>query len=176
MITKETLPSSIVKDITLLKFLVYAPNGLTLSNFIQDPDGKAYGACTYQLGDKTILKRFSKITPTKTGQFVTLWKRNPKGITIPFDVSDSFDYVVISARKGTDFGQFIFPKTILAEKGILTHNQKSGKRGFRIYPPWDKVTNKQAQQTQNWQVPYFYPITQTFEMDLTWIKKYFTEY
>ncbi len=55
----------------------------------------------------------------------------------------------------THSGQFIFPKSILLVKGILSDGEKDGKRGFRVYPPWDKAVNKQAKQTQQWQLQYF---------------------
>ncbi|EMM78684.1 MepB domain protein [Leptospira santarosai str. 2000030832] len=45
----------------------------------------------------------------------------------------------------------IFPKQVLFEKGIVSGR----KRGFRVYPSWDKPTNKQALQTQKWQLAYF---------------------
>jgi hypothetical protein len=40
----------------------------------------------------------------------------------------------------------------LADKGIITKNGKEGKRGIRVYPPWDIATNKQAEKTQRWQM------------------------
>jgi hypothetical protein len=46
----------------------------------------------------------------------------------------------------------------LAEKGIISQDKKNGKRGIRVYPPWDTVTNKQASKTQNWQVKHFVAI------------------
>lgn len=52
----------------------------------------------------------------------------------------------------------MFPKSVLAEKGIITLNGKVGKRGIRVYPPWDIPTKKQAQKTQNWQTKYFFTI------------------
>ncbi len=30
---------------------------------------------------------------------------------------------------------------------------------IRVYPSWDKLTNKQAITTQKWQIPYFIDIT-----------------
>ena len=82
---------------------------------------------------------------------MTIWKRNNHGITIPFDISDDLDFIIIGAKRENDLGQFIFPKSILAEKGIISTDNKEGKRGIRIYPPWDDVTNKQAEKTQIWQ-------------------------
>ena len=52
-------------------------------------------------------------------------------------------------------GQFIFPKELLAKNKIITHNGSDGKRGIRVYPPWDITSSKQAEKTQTWQLNYF---------------------
>lgn len=57
------------------------------------------------------------------------------------------DFIIITVATETDFGQFIFPKSILAAQGIIA-----------VYPPWDMVMNKQAVQTQKWQGEYFLTI------------------
>lgn len=102
----------------------------------------------FELDGQKIIGRISKITPTKTGQFVTIWKRNKKGTTEPFDIQDDFEFIIIISKSGESIGQFIFPKSVLAEKGIISQDKKNGKRGIRMYPPWDTVTNKQAAKTQ----------------------------
>ena len=62
---------------------------------------------------------------------------------------------MISSRAENHFGQFIFPKSVLCEKGIISSGEKEGKRAPRIYPPWDKADNSQAKRTQAWQLQYF---------------------
>ena len=99
--------------------------------------------------------RKAKITPVKVGQFVSVWKRNVEGITEPRHVNDEFEHFVIQCKKGQNVGEFVFPKSILVEKGIISTSKKEGKRGFRVYPPWDKAENKQAIKTQEWQLDYF---------------------
>lgn len=63
--------------------------------------------------------------------------------------------MIINCETPIHFEQFVFPKTVLEEKGYLQSLSKKGKLGFRVYPSWDKTENKQAQQTQNWQLNYF---------------------
>src|SRR5258708_5952015 len=93
---------------------------------------------SFNLNGFFIRFRVAKITPTKIGQFVTLWKRIGNGPTQPYDTSDTVDFFIISTRKDDHFGQFVFPKSVLSEQGILSINGKGGKRGIRVYPPWDK--------------------------------------
>ncbi len=98
---------------------------------------------------------------------MTIWKRNRKGITTPFDVSDNFDFIIITSKSEDNLGQFVFPKSVLLEKGIISNNNNSGKRGIRVYPPWDTPTSKQAIKTQSWQIKYFYSMNiSSFDIDL----------
>ncbi|MES2680766.1 MAG: MepB family protein [Bacteroidota bacterium] len=142
------------KDFDIVKAL-YDQHGLSVTGLSEEPESFEYGACTYNLNGLVVKFRVSKITPKKAGQFVTIWKRNEQGITQPFDETDELDFVIISSRNGTDFGQFIFPKAVLVDKRIITGKGREGKRGIRVYPPWDKANNKQAIKTQEWQLRYF---------------------
>lgn len=145
-------------ELTEIKNKVYDRIGLQLSKFANEPEGKEYEACRFELNGLTIICRNSKITPKKVGQFVTFWKRNKDGITEPMNISDRFDFYVINVSKGKLHGQIVLPKSVLVEKGIVSTSKKEGKRGFRVYPPWDIANNKQAGQTQKWQLDYFYSI------------------
>ncbi|MEO6720082.1 MAG: MepB family protein [Ferruginibacter sp.] len=152
-----------------MKELVYDKCGFELTNLRPNSESLEYGACSFGLNGKTMQHRVSKITPAKAGQFVTIWKRNSEGLTEPFDISDDIDFIIITARSGDNFGQFIFPTSVLADKGIITRNGKVGKRGIRVYPPWDITTSKQAEKTQSWQTKYFLAIKadNTTNLDLT---------
>ena len=68
------------------------------------------------------------------------------------------DFFVISIRKDNNFGQFIFPKSVLCQHDIMSMKGQGGKRAIRVYPPWDNALNKQAQKTQAWQINYFLEI------------------
>jgi hypothetical protein len=143
--------------------LVFQPLGLKLSDIEEDIESKDYSGCSFTLNELNIKFRTAKITPTKTGQFVTIWKRNEKGETAPFDSNDPFDFYLISASTNHNRGIFIFPKHILTEKGILSHGKKMGKRGIRVYPGWDITESKQAIATQKWQTVYFINLSQAKE-------------
>ncbi len=142
-------------DLKHTKELVYDQHGLVIKDLLIHPEGSNYSACSYQLNGKVIEYRKSKITPSKTGQFVTIWKRTKEGITRPFNSSDNLDFIIISSFHVQNFGLFIFPKSVLEDKGIISHKGKEGKRGIRVYPAWDIVKNKQAEKTQSWQIRYF---------------------
>ena len=138
-----------------IKQLYYDPSGAIISQFVLNPESKEYEACSFCINDKKVIYRQAKITPTKSGQFVTIWKRNEQGITAPFDSEDAFDFFIITVQQNELIGQFIFSKTVLIANGIISHNNKGGKRGMRVYAPWDDVNSKQAKQTQNWQMNSF---------------------
>lgn len=136
----------------------YSENKLNITNFRQELESSEYVACDVFFEGKNAKFRIAKITPKKVGQFVTLWKRENGGPIQPFSVLDPIDFVIIAVNSGTHLGHFIFPKKILAEKGIFS-NKKEGKRAFRVYPPWDSAKNMQAIKTQKWQLAYFADFT-----------------
>lgn len=134
---------------------VYNSWGLNIKNYQPEAESREYCAATFGLNQLKVKHRLAKITPTKAGQFVTIWKRNKKGITVPLDASDNFDLLIISVESGDRQGQFVFTKKILIAQNIIAHKQAPGKRAMRVYPPWDVVTSKQARKTQQWQTACF---------------------
>lgn len=161
-------------ELGLIDELVFKPCGFELTNLEPQSDSRDYFAHTFQLNGQKVQFRTAKITPTKTGQFVTIWRRNERGITEPFDIADEFDWYIIATRQNENFGLFIFPKTILYENKILSDRIRDGKRGIRVYPTWDLATNKQAQKTQLWQTKYFLDIKKDKEFDLASAKNLFS--
>lgn len=134
---------------------VYNPSNLAISKLQIDAESKEYDACRYQLNGFKIISRTAKRTPKKVGQFVTFWKRNAAGPIEPFEENDEFDFFVVNVHCEEKSGQFVFPKSILIQKGIISTDKKEGKRAFRVYPSWDVVESKQATQSQKWQLEYF---------------------
>jgi len=134
----------------------YEPEAL-----LPEKESKEYEACRFRLNRYQMVFRSSKITPTKTGQFVTIWKRTQAGPIAPLHENDSFDFVLIHSAKKTESGFFVFPKSVLVQKRIVSSPMKEGKRGIRVYAPWDNVESKQAKKTQEWQLQYFLSSTQS---------------
>jgi hypothetical protein len=162
---------SFESDLQLVVKSFYNQCGFQLQNLVWNSESTNYGACSFELNNKIIQYRVANITPTKVGQFVAIWKRNNEGVTAPFDVADSLDFMIISVRDSENFGQFIFPKLVLVSKGIISQNAKGGKRGIRVYAPWEKPISKQAIQTQAWQIPYFVEIKEDLLTDLEKVKR-----
>ena len=145
-------------NLNQIKTEIYDKCSFKILNFKTKTESKEYNACQFQLNGLNILSRNAKITPKKSGQFVTLWKRNGNGPIEPFCENDQIDFYIVNVRTENEFGQFVFPKSVLIIKGILSTEKKEGKRAFRVYPNWDKVKSKQAERTQKWQLNYFYEI------------------
>ncbi|MNT19673.1 MepB protein [compost metagenome] len=160
-------------DLLLSKESIFGRADLQMTSFQKENESEEYSAFRFRLNNKNICYREAKITPTKTGQFVTLWKRNQSGIIEPFDYSDTIDFVIVTVRKDQNWGQFIFPKRTLLEKGIFSTQNKEGIRATRVYPPWDETTSKQAQKTQKWQLDYFFNFSDQSKIDLEELRKVF---
>lgn len=171
MLKKTDFQNTSFPDLEIIDELVFNRCQFHLKNIKAEAESQEYSALTFQLNDLKVLFRTAKITPTKTGQFVTLWKRNNQGITAPFDITDEFDFYLITAKTPTNFGVFIFPKKILHENKILSDETRDGKRGIRVYPIWDQTTSKQAEKTQGWQTEHFLDLSNADQIDLDRAKK-----
>ncbi|ANO48568.1 MepB family protein [Flavobacterium columnare] len=153
-----TNSSKIFSEIELINNRIFQVCGIVLENVETEIESQEYFAHNFELNKQKAKFRMAKITPTKTGQFVTIWKRNENKITEPYNIDDEFEFYIIATRQEEKFGVFIFDKTILSENKILTTKSGQGKRGIRVYPTWSVTESKQAQKTQNWQTKYFVEI------------------
>src|SRR5690606_39355846 len=151
-------------NLNQIKTEVYDKCALKITEFGSEMESKEYDACRFKLNGMNIISRTAKVTPKKAGQFVTFWKRIGNGPIEPFNETDRIDFFVVNVRTETRFGQFVFPKSVLIKKGIISTENKEGKRAFRVYPNWDIVKNKQAERTQKWQLNYFYQINSSTDL------------
>ncbi|WP_025125567.1 MepB family protein [Myroides odoratimimus] len=110
-----------------------------------------YNACTFTLNDKKFIYREAKVTPKKVGYFVAIWQRDYEGKTIPYRITDDFDYFIISTQQG----YFLYPKEELARLHIISTEQNEGKRGMRVYPNLEAEMNKQALKTYQSHLPFW---------------------
>lgn len=151
------------ENLKRIKTNIYDVCGLKISGFTAETESKEYDACRFELNGLNIVNRNSKITPKKAGQFVTFWKRKDNGPIEPLHENDRIDFFIVNVCTENKFGQFVFPKSVLIKKGIISTDQKEGKRAFRVYPNWDVVKSKHAERTQKWQLNYFYEIGEVID-------------
>lgn len=161
----KILSLNLYHDLELAQQLFYLPNQLTLKNLMIHGDSKDYGACDFYLNDRHVQFRIAKTTSTKLGLFVTFWKRIGTGPILPYDLSDDFDLLIVSVAQNQQLGQFVFPKQILYQEGVIAKNNIGGKRAIRVYPPWVITTSQQAHKTQSWQLKYFFSIAPTLDLN-----------
>lgn len=169
------MTATLHNDFEIIQDLIYKPLNFCCSAMVCEPESSAYGACAFKLNTSNIRFRVAKITPTKTGQFVTLWKRVGKRPIEPFDELDAIDFFVICVRDKNNFGHFVFPNSVLVKQNIVSKNGQGGKRGVRIYPPWYRVLNSQAKKTQEWQLDYFLDMSTKHLVDYTQAKLLYSD-
>lgn len=160
-------------EISYIQENIFIPLGIHLSNIVEEYESQNYFAHTFVLNNQITKFRIAKITPKKSGQFVTVWKRNSTGITEAFHINDNIKFLFIAIKSNENFGVFIFPIKALLENKIISDEKYLGKRGFRVYSTWDKISNKQAQNTQLWQDEYFIDLS-TKEINLCKVQKLFS--
>ncbi len=148
-----------------IKKSIYDKCGFELSDFTPEAEGKEYDACRFKINGLNVISRSAEITPKKAGQFVTFWKRNGHGPIEPFHETDPIDFFVVNVQSEGKIGQFVFPKSVLIEKGVITSRKKEGKRAIRVYPIWDAPKSKQAERTQKWQLDYFCEIAEVTNLE-----------
>ncbi|MEQ8364023.1 MAG: MepB family protein [Cyclobacteriaceae bacterium] len=163
---------SIPADLLLLQHHVFNPCGFSYTTPQREAESAEYEAHFFKINDLVIRYRKAKITPTKSGQFVTFWKREGDGPIQPYGIEDNVDVLIVCVRNDNHFGVFVFSRTILVSQGIISTDKKEGKRALRVYPPWDIPTSKQALKTQKWQQECFLEV-KSGECDINRVGKLF---
>lgn len=139
-------------------FIAHPSNELDSNGAAPELENKEYFAWEFTIYGYIIKFRVAKTTPKKIGEFVAFYKRNICGTIVPYDVADGIDFLIIRTQNDHQLGYFIVPTCALYAKGILSKDQIGGKRALRVYPPWSLADNRQAQETQAWQLKYFFEI------------------
>ena len=141
------------------------------------PEAKKYAGATFSINHKKCVYREAKMTPDRPGAFLAIWKRldiQMKTKPIPLDASD-LDYLFIGVENinNKQKGFFIFPVLLLLHKNIMSSDNKKGKTGFRVFPPWaadrgnigTQVFSASGKKTQHWQLPYFVKMNEDGSLD-----------
>lgn len=114
-----------------------------------------YESGVVRLGDARWRIRTARITPTKPGAFVAVWRRNAAGTTEPFDAEDPTAGLLVYVVDGPHFGVFRFTTAHLVELGVIRSAAHAGKRGFRVYPGWSVGLNRAAERARAAQAAAF---------------------
>ena len=155
---------------------IYNRIGYSIQDIAVDLESKKYWGMTFLFDKKRICFRKANITAKKQGQFVAVWKRAFDGQTRPYNNYDGIDILIIHVETEGQIGQFIFTKNICNKYKVFSIETEQGKRGLRVYPPWDIVDNKQAKNTQVWQNNYFISFDEKKEIVREKIKLLMNEY
>lgn len=107
-----------------------------------------YESGVARIGNEQWRIRTARITSTKPGAFVAVWKRGECGSTRPFTADESFSGLLVFVEEQERFGVFQFTKAHLISLGYVSSALHPGKRGFRVYPAWCADLNSQASRTQ----------------------------
>src|SRR5699024_2985894 len=100
--------------------MIYEPNDLIVKSVQEEKQNSKYGAGTFQLSSRTVRFRVANLTPTKAGQFVAFWEKDRNDKNQPYLYEEAPDLFIITTFKNeNEFGQFIFSKEVLLERGIL---------------------------------------------------------
>lgn len=129
--------------------------GLTVAAVVPEEQNSDYESGCAKLEGTWWRVRTARITPTKPGAFVAVWERTPEGSTAPFSGDDTCAGLLVFVSDEGFFGLFQFPTADLIKLGIYSSQRSTGKRGFRLYPPWSTSLNPQATRTQRKQTPFF---------------------
>ncbi|EOO77737.1 MepB family protein [Bacillus nitratireducens] len=135
--------------------MIYKPNNLFITNQKEEKQNSEYAGGIFQLNNRSIRFRVSKITPNKIGQFVSFWEKDASMRNQAFSYDSAPNLLVITCIADNKLGQFIFPKEILLKEKILKTQNQKGKMAMRVYPIWDKPVSNQAKKSQRWQLQYF---------------------
>ena len=151
---------------------IYEPAGFVVQSMEEEKQNEKYGAGIFRLSATSIRFRVAKITPNKIGQFVAIWEKDDNNKNQPFSFDESPDFLVVTTFNNDEhFGQFIFPKTLLLEKGIVSGKHSKGKMGIRVYPDWDQPNNEQALNTKKWQEQYFVNFSEANDKTISRLKQ-----
>ncbi|MEZ8725169.1 MepB family protein [Vibrio cyclitrophicus] len=144
------------------------------------PQNSKYEALEFSIDGKKILYRKGNVTPDRPGNFLSIWKRPDENSTdprrtMPYEEHDlDYLFVKVSDCDISKRGIYIFPLTVLVNKGVVTSNKAKGKMAFRVFPPWtssrgelkSKVFSDSAKKTQRWQSNFFLWIEDNEIVDL----------
>ncbi|WP_404497710.1 MepB family protein [Arthrobacter sp. GAS37] len=142
--------SLIVNFHAFKRFIDTAPALADAQPVIQvEEQNNDYESGVARIGKEQWRIRTARITSTKPGAFVAVWKRGEGGSTRPFTAAESMSGLLVFVEEQGRFGVFQFTKAHLISLGYVSSDLHPGKRGFRVHPAWCTDLNPQASRTQS---------------------------
>ena len=131
------------------QFMDSAPASAAAHPVIQAEEQNGdYESGVARIGKEQWRIRTARITPTKPGAFVAVWKRGEGGSTRPFTADEPMSGLFVFVEEQERFGVFKFTTAHLISLGYVSSDLHPGKRAFRVYPAWFTDLNSQASRTQ----------------------------
>lgn len=138
------------------RFIAVAPDAAGAVPIVESEEQNSdYESGIALIGTQRWRIRTARITPTKSGAFVAVWKRGEDGATRPFTADEAMSGLLVFVEEEERFGVFRFTPACLISLGYLSSELHPGKRGFRVYPSWCYGLNPQASRTQRAQAAAF---------------------
>ena len=144
-----------MESLKLIEKLVSNSEKHHMINLQEENQNKEYEGLTFNIAQHTFRSRLAKKTPKKKGYFVVFWEKDKDNKNQPYAFDEMSEKLIVSIIDGQLIGQFVFPKLLLLEKGILKSENDKGKMAMRVYPSWERELNPSARKTQKWQAAYF---------------------
>ncbi|WP_461170741.1 MepB family protein [Arthrobacter sp. Z1-15] len=144
------------------RFIDLAPAPVDAQSVVQvEEQNSDYESGVVRIGNEQWRVRTARITQTKPGAFVAVWKRGEGGSTRPFTADESMSGLLVFVEEQERFGVFQFTPAHLISLGYVSSDLHPGKRGFRVYPAWCADLNSQASRTQRAQAASFAELSLT---------------
>lgn len=144
-----------MESLELIEKLVSNSEKHHMINLQEENQNKEYEGLTFNIAQHTFRSRLAKKTPKKKGYFVVFWEKDKDNKNQPYAFDEMSEKLIVSIIDGQLIGQFVFPKLLLLQKGILKSENDKGKMAMRVYPSWERELNPSARKTQKWQAAYF---------------------
>ncbi|MCJ1994305.1 MepB family protein [Lactococcus piscium] len=144
-----------MKTLTLIAGTLSAFDKVSIKKVHEETQNSEYEGLIVTINGQSYRSRLAKLTPKKMGYFVAFWEKDASDQNQAFDMASTPDKLIISIIDGDLKGQFVFPKSILINQGVLRREHVKGKMAMRVYPTWLDHLNPTASKTQKWQGAYF---------------------
>lgn len=152
------------KSIKLTNTLLSCMGGHEITSITEEKQNSEYKGFSFSVYEHTYRSRLAKLTAKKKGYFVAFWEKDINNRNQAYSYDESPNKIVISVIDNERKGQFIFPKSVLLQQGVLRSETSKGKMAMRVYPSWEQELNSSAEKSQKWQMKYFIDVSKAVDI------------